>query len=142
MFEKNKVQTVERLQLGIQVDGYPGALGHVFNNLISNALLHAFDGAGGGTITVTARSDGNGAARIEFRDDGSGIAPEILGRIYDPFYSSKIGRGGSGLGLYIVHTLVVGALGGDISVTSDVGAGTAFVIVLPTTAPQPAQVWS
>ncbi|HYE87727.1 MAG TPA: ATP-binding protein, partial [Vicinamibacterales bacterium] len=65
-----------------------------------------------------------------FEDDGAGIAAEHLDRIFDPFCTTRLGSGCSGLGLHIVHNFVTGVLGGRINVTSKVGGGTRFVLSL------------
>ena len=58
-------------------------------------------------------------------------------RIFEPFYTSKRGQGGTGLGLHISHGIVARVLGGSLSVRSDVGQGTAFILRIPRVAPQP-----
>ena len=67
---------------------------------------------------------------------GHGIPSELLGRIFDPFVTSKLGRGGSGLGLHIVWNTVTAVLGGSITVASAPGEGTRFHIILPLVAPR------
>lgn len=74
---------------------------------------------------------------LTLRDDGLGIAPELLGRIFDPFVTTRKGRGGTGLGLHIVHNMVTQLLGGTVTADSWVGAGTAFYLNLPMRAPEP-----
>jgi signal transduction histidine kinase len=69
---------------------------------------------------------------VTVSDNGCGIAPENMGRIYDPFFTTKLGRGGSGLGLNIVYNIVYGILDGKIDVHSELGAGTRFTVTLPT----------
>lgn len=82
---------------------------------------------GGGTLTVrTRRADGK--VIIEVADTGSGLTPEECERIFTPYYTSK--QHGTGLGLAIVQS-VVSDHGGRISVQSEPGQGTAFVIELP-----------
>jgi signal transduction histidine kinase len=54
-----------------------------------------------------------------------------MGKIYDPFFTTKLGRGGSGLGLNIVYNIVYGLLGGRIDVKSALGEGTSFILTLP-----------
>ena len=120
---------------GIAMDSYPGPLGQVITNLFSNALLHAFEGRAGGTISIMARTYADGSVAIYFSDDGVGIAPEHLSRIFDPFFTTKSGEGGSGLGLSIVYNIVTGVLGGSISTESRHGAGCTFTITLPRVAP-------
>jgi two-component system NtrC family sensor kinase len=99
----------------------------VFLNLITNAV-QAMEG-GKGTITLTTRSDGSGVA-IEVTDNGKGIAPEVLPKIFDPFFSTKeIGKG-TGLGLSISYKIVQ-QHGGRINVESQPGAGTKFTVWFP-----------
>ncbi len=70
---------------------------------------------------------------LRFSDNGKGIAPEHLGRIFDPFYTTRRGSGGSGLGLNVVYNLVTQTLGGVIDVQSTLGQGTTFTLRLPLT---------
>ncbi|GGC20501.1 ATP-binding protein [Pseudoduganella buxea] len=121
---------------GVALDSYPGPFGQVVTNLINNALLHAFDGREGGTMTLAAAVPADGHVTIVFADDGAGIAPEHLSRIYDPFFTTKLGQGGSGLGLSISYNIVTSLLGGSIAVASS-PAGTTFTLALPLVAPSP-----
>ena len=73
-----------------------------------------------------------------WKDDGVGIPPELLPRIFAPFVTSKMGRGGTGLGLYIAHNIAANMLGGSISVISAIGHGTTFELNIPLVAPKPA----
>lgn len=119
---------------GLLCDSYPGPLGQILANLINNALIHAFDAGAHGKIRVHAiRHD----ERVELTvsDNGKGIPQQHIGRIYDPFFTTRLGQGGSGLGLNIVYNLVTGLLGGEISVDSAIGVGTTFRLLLPMTAP-------
>lgn len=127
-----KVET----EVGIEVDSYPGALGQVVTNLVENALVHAFEGRAGGTISLTARRIDDFAAEIVCADDGAGIPTEVRPRIFDPFFTTKLGKGGSGLGLSIVLNLVRDLLGGEMAVQSDPGSGARFIITLPLKAPR------
>lgn len=68
--------------------------------------------------------------RIEVSDTGHGIDPEIRERIFDPYFTTKIKQGGTGLGLSMVHNIVKN-FGGKISVESDPQTGTKFIILLP-----------
>lgn len=119
---------------GIRMDSFPGPLGQAISNLFTNALLHAFEGRDHGTITLKAHQQGPSAV-IEFSDDGIGIPSDKLQRIFDPFYTTKLGRGGRGLGLHIVHNIVTSLLGGDITVESAQGHGCCFRIIVPLKAP-------
>jgi len=69
--------------------------------------------------------------RLWVADDGRGIPPEHLRQVFDPFFTTRLGQGGSGLGMHIVYTLVTGLLGGRIDVQSTPGRGTRVQIDLP-----------
>ncbi len=98
-------------------------LGQVFLNLMLNAAQAMPDGrAGENTVTVTTRQEGNQVV-ASVSDTGSGIAPEVLPRIFDPFFSTKRIGEGTGLGLFISQGIVKDA-GGVISVKSKLGVGT------------------
>lgn len=116
---------------------YPGALGQVLSNLISNALRHGFAEGRPGKLSIRARREGDDTVRLHFADDGAGIPAGQLDKIFDPFYTTKLGQGGSGIGLYLVYKLVYRVLGGTVHVWSEPGGGTRFEIVLPMRA-QPA----
>ena len=73
---------------------------------------------------------------IIFSDNGVGISAQHQNRVFDPFFTTRLGQGGSGLGLHIVYNLVTTGLGGVISLQSVAGQGTEFKIVMPLVAPQ------
>jgi PAS domain S-box-containing protein len=104
-------------------------LGQVLVNLLVNAA-HAIDEGKPeeNLIRVTSRTR-DGQVEIEVSDTGRGIPPENLDRLFDPFFSTKTGSDGMGLGLAICHRLV-NAAGGRIDVTSTVGEGSRFVVIL------------
>ncbi len=115
---------------GITMDSQPGALGQVVINLVNNAYLHAFEQMSQGVVTVRARLVG-AWVHLAFEDNGVGIPPDNLEKLFEPFFSTKIGKGGTGLGLAIVRNLVIKTLGGVIRVSSTPGRGTRFEIELP-----------
>lgn len=84
------------------MDSYPQQLALVATQLVSNALQHAFRPGAVGTVRISAQSDGRGKVTLTVRDDGVGIPESDLGRVFDPFFSTQLGQGGSGLGLLIV----------------------------------------
>ena len=129
--------TVEEAVPGdIDMDSYPGPIGQVLINLVNNAIVHGFEGRSRGTITIDAALAEPGWLELRISDDGVGIAAEHIGRIYDPFFTTKLGAGSSGLGLNISHNIVTGLLGGKIRVNSQAGGGTTFVLHLPQVAPR------
>lgn len=120
---------------GLLFHSYPDSVVRVFNSLIDNALLHAFDGRVGGRISISAHDADLHMVRIEVIDDGVGMAPQVLQRIFDPFFTTRVGRGSRGLGMTIVHNLITGMLGGQIDVRTAQPAGTLIEIVLRKQAP-------
>lgn len=119
----------------LQMDSFPGPLGQVLTNLVTNALMHAFEGLPQGSLRLVGRRLDRAMCELIAADDGKGIQPENLERIFDPFFTTRLGRGGSGLGLNIVRSLVTGTLGGTIAVASQPGQGTTFTLSLPLVAP-------
>jgi PAS domain S-box-containing protein len=139
------VATDVSIEPALMLDSYPGPLGQILTNLINNAILHGFPKGSASAASSVARRVGIKAQavdqdmiRLEIRDNGVGIPAAALGRIFDPFYTSKLGQGGSGLGLHIVHNIVTDVLAGSVGVESDVGSGTVFVITLPRITPHAA----
>jgi PAS domain S-box-containing protein len=116
---------------GILIDTLPGAIYQVVSNLIGNSLLHGFtDREGGGAIRIDARVEDDGV-HIDYRDNGVGMSEDVCRRVFEPFFTTRRGSGGSGLGMHIVYNLVTQALGGSIACASAPGQGVHFAIVLP-----------
>ncbi len=120
---------------GIIMDSYPGALGQVLTNLIDNALKHGLAGRQTGTIRVGAE-ELNGEISLEVSDNGIGMDDNTKARIFDPFFTSRMGSGGTGLGMHIVFNQVTELLGGQVRVDSALGLGSRFVIRLPKSVPE------
>ncbi len=111
--------------------GPPGVLVQLLSNLMQNARIHAFaDGSLPGSIRIDVEAKPE-RIRIVFADDGAGMNADTLVRIFEPFYTTRRGSGGSGLGLYIAYNLVTRGLGGTIACESGTGNGTRFVIDFP-----------
>lgn len=110
-------------------------LGQVFLNLLINAA-HAIPAGrvDEHEVRITTSTDANGRARVEVRDSGAGVPPELAGRIFEPFVTSKRPGEGTGLGLSICRS-VIAALGGEIAVESDPGHGSTFRVTLPAAGP-------
>ncbi|QCG88631.1 PAS domain S-box protein [Azospirillum sp. TSH100] len=123
---------------GILMDSFPGALSQVVTNLVMNALTHAFPADGKGHMVIDVDEATDGEVEIRFADDGVGIAAENLPKVFEPFFTTRRGSGGSGLGLHIVFNLVTQSLGGRISVDSVPGDGTTFTLRIPKTVITPA----
>ena len=121
----------------LTLDSFPGALFQVLANLVNNAVLHGFGDAperpGEMRIAVTAVHPQR--VQITFSDNGAGMPADILARACDPFFTTRRGSGGSGLGLHLVHNLTTQLLGGHITLDSTPGRGTTVLLDLPRSAP-------
>ena len=114
----------------VYIEGDVFALGRVYRNLILNAIQAT---APGGLIVVASEARGD-RVQVRIYDTGCGIPPERLGQIFEDFVTTK--RRGLGLGLAISKKIVE-QLGGTISVASEVGKGTTFVLDFPRTSARP-----
>jgi two-component system phosphate regulon sensor histidine kinase PhoR len=105
-------------------------LGQVLLNLVRNAIAYT---PTGGIVSISLRPEGPDKVVLSVADTGIGIPQEDLDRIFERFYRTDASRartsGGFGLGLAIVRDLV-GAMGGEIAVTSTVGEGSTFAVTL------------
>lgn len=133
---KSNCTVSTEVEEGIWLNSYPGPLGQVLTNLINNAIVHGFDAEQAGRITVRAWEPNPGLVSVEIQDTGRGIHPDDLHRVFEPFFTTRLGQGGSGLGLHIVHNLITSVLGGTIEVQSQPGQGAMFTLKLPASAPE------
>ena len=128
-----KVKTV--FLLNKQMISLPGIISQVVENLVVNALNHAFDEKQEGVIEIKVEQATNHRVRLSVSDNGKGVDGEIKADIFEPFYTTARGKGNTGLGLYMVYQWVTQVLKGEISLQSDLGGNeyykTQFVILLP-----------
>jgi len=113
-----------------------GAIYQIMLNLIMNSIVHGFAGRSDGIIEISAmkttlKKNGLEVIRIKYRDFGVGMTQNTLDKLYEPFFTTRRGDGGSGLGMNIVYNLVTQRLRGTIECTSAESAGTEFVIEFP-----------
>jgi two-component system NtrC family sensor kinase len=126
--EMSAARVEVELDLGVRLPAIradEGQLRAAFLNLLRNSREAM---PGGGTVAVRTGASADGGVEVEVRDTGGGIAADALGRIFDPFYSTK--ERGTGLGLAFALQ-VVREHGGTIRCESAVGRGTAFTVQLP-----------
>jgi signal transduction histidine kinase len=109
----------------VQLRGDREQLRQVWLNLVNNALDAM---AGVGTLTVRWRLAGAGRAIVEFEDQGAGIAPEVLSRVGEPFFTTK--QEGTGLGVAMAQRIVE-RHGGTLVFESVPGRGTIARVSLP-----------
>jgi signal transduction histidine kinase/tetratricopeptide (TPR) repeat protein len=119
----------------IAMTSYLGPFGQVLASFISNSLRHAFPGRSDGKMSLSVKTGPAGRVQLQFKDDGIGISEQDLTHIFDPFFTAKIGQGGSGLGLSISNNIVTSVLHGRIIAWSKLGEGTALTLDLPLSVP-------
>ena len=115
---------------GLLLESYPGAMEQILFNLVENALVHAFAGRDSGRIGISA-SMSEGLVTLDFSDDGCGMDEAVRKHAFDPFFTTRLGQGGSGLGLYLVHNLITGVLAGHVELRDSEGVGTTLRLTLP-----------
>jgi len=101
----------------------------VFLNIILNAEQAMTEAKGGGKLIIKTQEI-NGYIRVSLTDDGPGIPAENLDRLFNPFFTTRGERGGTGLGLSVCHGIVTGH-GGRIYARSKLGKGATFIVELP-----------
>ncbi|WP_338844681.1 HAMP domain-containing sensor histidine kinase [Massilia sp. W12] len=127
---QNKHQIILDVPAGIMLNSYPLPLSQVLAALIENALVHAYAPGVCGVMQIQASARPDGVTII-FADDGKGIAPEHIERVFDPFFTTRMGQGRNGLGLHICYNIVTSLLRGQIRVESSPGQGARFILDLP-----------
>ncbi|MFN8611684.1 MAG: ATP-binding protein [Vulcanimicrobiota bacterium] len=125
------------LHTDLQAAAWVSADRSELEQIAMNLLVNARDAMpGGGRLDVTSRNsiwNQQACVELQFSDCGSGIAPEIVGRIFEPYFTTKEVGKGTGLGLSTTYAVVT-RLGGTIEVESQLGQGTRFIVQLPTVA--------
>ncbi|NNJ92418.1 MAG: hypothetical protein HKP55_12150 [Gammaproteobacteria bacterium] len=129
---KNKqIEVVTLFPDEVEITTLPGVIAQIITNLVVNSLLHGFDGKspkGKINIEVISADD---SIIIDYSDDGKGMSKETLTKIYDPFFTTKRGSSGTGLGMHLVYNLVSQKLKGNIECISDIDQGCRTIIRLP-----------
>jgi two-component system NtrC family sensor kinase len=115
----------------IEISSYPGAFSQILTNFIMNSLIHAYEEVDDqGTISIHITKSDH-CIKIEYTDDGKGMSENVINQIFNPFFTTNRGGGGTGLGMHIVYNLVTQSLGGNIRCDSKLGVGTTFIIHIP-----------
>lgn len=130
-----KIQINNLVPPEIELDSYPGSLEQVIGNFITNTLVHGYQQDEEGQIEISASQLDASQIELRYQDHGAGIPHHIKKRVFEPFFTTRFGQGGSGLGLYLVYSLVNGTLGGVMELLDAPEGGALFVLTLPIQAP-------
>ncbi|WP_440876528.1 ATP-binding protein [Thalassotalea sp. PLHSN55] len=114
----------------VEIYCHAGAIAQIITNLIINSIFHGFEGINQGEIVIKVQEKDNNLL-IRYHDNGIGVSPEGLEQFFDPFYTTKAGQGGTGLGTHIIQNLVQDTLNGSINVESELGKGLSYDIEFP-----------
>lgn len=131
------VQLRAQLQPMARVNGYPGALLRILDQLIDNALHHAFAPPLPAAATIEVRL-ARQAEELELcvQDNGRGIASELREQVFTPFMTTARGHGHAGLGLHVVQVLAQQQLGGQLNIEAAWPSGTCVRLRFPAEAPE------
>ncbi|HBQ19580.1 MAG TPA: hybrid sensor histidine kinase/response regulator, partial [Myxococcales bacterium] len=111
------------------VTASPARLGQILLNLLQNAAQAVEAREERGEIFVRCRAQ-DGEVQIEVEDTGQGMSPEVMERVFQPFFTTKGESRGTGLGLYLSRQLAE-EMGGTLEVRSTLGSGSTFTLRLP-----------
>ena len=129
--KKVPIEVIIKGDESLDIYSYPGVFAQIINNLIQNALMHAFPNEyQNSKITVMFERIENNLV-LHFIDNGVGINESVKGKIFEPFVTTKRNEGGTGLGLNIVYNIVAQKLAGTIKLESSQNHGTDFIISIP-----------
>lgn len=124
--------------------GFPGLFSRVLLNLLTNIDRYAYPGDSPGKVDIalerSSSARGTSGFELSVRDFGCGVPASDLPHIFDPFFTTGRDKGGTGLGLAMVHNLVTQGFNGTVRATSVEGEGTTFELCFPTRAPDHASV--
>ncbi len=107
-----------------------GAISQIYTNLILNSLIHAFPNKDNGIISFDFSHDQE-MVYLVYTDDGVGLSPDNLEHLFEPFYTTKRGQGGSGLGTHILYNIITQGFNGKVTADSKIGQGLKYTIEFP-----------
>jgi signal transduction histidine kinase len=129
---EKRIEVLRDVKPGLrEAQGDPVQIQQVIAHLLQNAIAAMPDG---GELRIGLTDVAGDALKLTVSDSGKGIPPEMRERIFDPFFSTKDGTAGVGLGLSISHSIIE-AHHGKLLVDSAPGRGATFTVLLPTAAP-------
>ena len=131
-FKKNRVDLTTDIEAEVYVTCDPGTLAHILSNTVMNSFLHAFSGSEQQNKVINISCfQRDQYIELTIEDNGVGMTEEVKEKVFEPFYTTRRGEGGSGLGMHIVYNMVAHKLNGTINVDSVVDKGTSIKVTFP-----------
>jgi signal transduction histidine kinase/ligand-binding sensor domain-containing protein len=122
------IQVIKTYGQGIpEIDCYPGQINQVWMNILTNAVQAMENG---GEIRIRTEMDGDSQVRVTITDTGCGMTPEVMARVFEPFFTTRDVGQGTGLGMSVTYGIIQ-KHSGTIEVASEVGKGTTLTVTLP-----------
>ncbi len=127
------ITLLNRVDDSLHASTHPGSLAQVISNLILNSVIHAFPedtfSAKNKTITIDSHIE-NSTLHLQYHDNGIGMEKHDLEKLFDPFFTTRRGKGSYGLGMSVSYN-IINSLGGDIQASSMPGEGLQISISIP-----------
>ena len=130
VLKHSHVKINNHINASIELHTSGGMFFQIFSNLILNSIKHGFEKQEAGQIDIDASYEG-GHLILNYKDNGQGMSKEIQEKVFIQFFTTKKDDGGTGLGMFTVHELVVKRLGGKIELITEPNQGVEFIIDIP-----------
>lgn len=130
--KKTNIQISVECNEKLILNTYPNFIFQILTNFINNSLLHGFEKDEKGNINIII-SDLDNEIELIYKDNGKGIPKELKENIFQQYFTTKKGKGGTGLGLYIIKRIVTEKLNGEIQINQKKTKGVEFLIKIPKT---------
>jgi len=114
----------------LSINSNPGAFSQILTNFIMNSVIHGFENKEEGIIEIII-GERDSSLYFTYKDNGKGMNKKAQTKIFDPFYTTKRHKGGSGLGMHIIYNIITKKFNGTIKVESQINQGIKFTIVIP-----------
>jgi|GEM_PF-778655 len=131
MLHREGVQLLVEAPNALEVEIDTGAFGQLITNLVVNAVVHAFEGVSERLVRIEARAASEAIVEVRVCDSGRGIDATARLNLFTPFFTTRRGQGGTGLGLYIAKSIAQRSLGGDLVYEPSDTKGAVFVLSFP-----------
>jgi two-component system NtrC family sensor kinase len=129
-----ELNVVVKCDSDLTIHSAPGAMSQIITNLVMNSIQHAYEEAEPGCLHILAEEQVDNI-HIHYSDDGKGMPADVLKKVFEPFFTTRRGSGGSGLGMHILFNLVTQQLKGVVTLRSTLGEGSSVDIVFPKNVP-------